>query len=136
MILCCFLGSFGLILMHPIYIENSYLLHSYSDVLNMILHSTIKIPTMHRASDFWTAMHSERSTTNNHGIFLPFDLVPEIILSICPYTPWNYLPEEIVQCKSLSSFKTAVHSHLVYSHCLSHLVLFGPVKFAIFLVAF
>ena len=122
--------------MHPIYIENSSLLHSYSDVLNMILHSTIKIPTMHRASDFWTAMHSERSITNYHGIFLPFDLVPEIILSICPYMPWNYLPEEIVQCKSLSSFKTAVHSHLVYNRCLSHLVLFGPVKFAIFLVAF
>ena len=35
--------------------------------------------------DFRTAMHSERSTTNNHGIFLTSDLVPEIILSICPY---------------------------------------------------
>ena len=35
--------------------------------------------------------------------------------SFYPYAPtlWNYLPEEIVQCKSLSSFKTAVHSHLV-----------------------
>ena len=32
-----------------------------------------------------------------------------------PYAPtlWNYLPEEIVQCKSLSSFKMAVHSHIV-----------------------
>ena len=35
--------------------------------------------------------------------------------SFYPYAPtlWNYLPEEIVQCRSLSSFKTAVHSHLV-----------------------
>ena len=34
---------------------------------------------------------------------------------IYPHAPtlWNYLTEEIVQCKSLSSFKTAVHSHLV-----------------------
>ena len=35
--------------------------------------------------------------------------------SFYQYAPtlWNYLPEKIVQCKSLSSFKTAVHSHLV-----------------------
>ena len=35
--------------------------------------------------------------------------------SYYPYAPtlWNYLPEEIVQCKSLSFFKAAVHSHLV-----------------------
>ena len=35
--------------------------------------------------------------------------------SYYPYAPtlWNYLPEEIVQCKSLSFFKTAVHYHLV-----------------------
>ena len=35
--------------------------------------------------------------------------------SFYPYahTFWNYLPEEIVQCKPLSSFKTAIHPHLV-----------------------
>ena len=34
-------------------------------------------------------------------------------------TLWNYLPEEIVQWKSFSSFKTAVHTHLVQSLCAS-----------------
>ena len=43
---------------------------------------------------------------------LPSDFVSEIFLFLCP-TFWNYLPEEIVQCGYLSSFKVAVHSHVL-----------------------
>ena len=66
---------------------------------------------------------------------LSSDLIPEIILSIWPYAlelpPRGNCP----QCKSLSSFETAIHSHLarwlfipiLCNHCLPHLVLFGHV---------
>ena len=70
------------------------------------------------------------------SLFLPYVLVPEII-SFYPYasTLLNYIPEEIAQCKSLSFFMKAVHL-ILCNQCLLHLVLFGPVQFAIFLVAF
>ena len=52
---------------------------------------------------------------NSFALDPPFCRLTLFQRSFYPYAPtlWNYLPEETVQCKSLSPFKTAVHFHLV-----------------------
>ena len=52
---------------------------------------------------------------NSRALYPPFCRLTLSQRSFYPYIPtlWNCLPEEIVQCQSIASFKSVVHSHLL-----------------------
>ena len=51
---------------------------------------------------------------NSRAVVPPFCRLTLCQKSFYPYAPtlWNYLPEDIIQCNSLQSFKSALRSHL------------------------